>query len=56
MLGAGVPITTVSRSLGDSSITMTLDVYGHLLSGEERAAADALDAVLANRRPISAES
>ena len=43
---AGIDIFTVSRRLGHSSATFTMDVYGHLLKGQQRAAAEALDHLL----------
>ncbi len=44
---AGVDLLTVSRRLGHGSASFTMDVYGHLLSGQQRAAAEALDHLLA---------
>jgi integrase len=32
---AGVPITEVSRRLGHSKVSITVDVYGHLLADRE---------------------
>lgn len=46
-LAAGVPIHVVSKRLGHASISITLDVYGHLLQDEDEAAAARLDAYLA---------
>ena len=40
---AGVDLLTVSRRLGHGSAAFTMDVYGHLLSGQQSAAAAALD-------------
>lgn len=39
----GADIFTVSRRLGHASATFTMDVYGHLLRGQQREAAEALD-------------
>jgi integrase len=50
MLGAGVALPTVSRVLGHASIATTYNVYGHLVSGEKRAAAAALAGILINGR------
>lgn len=50
MIGAGVALPTVSRVLGHSSISVTIDVYGHLVSGEKKAAATALAGVLTGGR------
>ena len=44
---AGVDLLTVSRRLGHGSAAFTMDVYGHLLSGQQRAAAEALDHLIA---------
>jgi integrase len=38
LITSGMDILTVSRRLGHSSPTITLSVYGHLLSPEDRAA------------------
>ena len=43
----GVDIFTVSRRLGHASASFTMDTYGHLLSGQQRSAAEALDHLLA---------
>ena len=40
---AGVDLLTVSRRLGHAKASFTLDVYGHLLTGQQDAAAKALD-------------
>jgi integrase len=49
-LGAGVPLPVVSQILGHSSIGITHRVYGHLVSGEKKAAAEALEGVLTGGR------
>lgn len=41
MLAAGVPMATVSKRLGHSSIAITADTYSHLLEGVGLAAAQA---------------
>ncbi len=43
---AGVPLLTVSRQLGHASISTTADLYTHAVPGSNRAAAEALEAVL----------
>jgi integrase len=43
----GVDIFTVSRRLGHASASFTMDVYGHLLKGQQGEAARALDGLLA---------
>jgi hypothetical protein len=40
-------LTTIETQLGNSSIQVTVDIYGHLMPGSNRAAVDRLDA-----RPI----
>jgi len=45
-LAAGIPVRQVSARLGHASAAMTLDVYGHAIAPADRAAADALGALL----------
>ena len=47
MISAGVNAKALSTYLGHSSITITLDRYGHLMPGNEGEAATLLDAYLA---------
>ncbi len=47
---AGVPLLAVSRQLGHSSIAITADLYTHAVPGGNRAAAEALEAVLAGNQ------
>jgi integrase len=42
----GVDIFSVSRRLGHASASFTMDVYGHLLKGQQRHASEALDYLL----------
>jgi integrase len=42
----GVPLLTVSRQLGHSSIAITADIYGHLVPDATREAAAAWEAIL----------
>jgi integrase len=46
MIGAGVNAKALSSYMGHSSITITLDRYGHLMPGNEDEAAELLDAYL----------
>ncbi len=46
LINAGVDILTISRRLGHSKAAITLDVYGHLMHGADKAAADAIAGVL----------
>jgi len=46
MIAAGVNVKALSTFMGHSSITITLDRYGHLLPGSEEEAAGMLDVYL----------
>ncbi len=46
MIAAGVNAKALSTYMGHSSITITLDRYGHLMPGNEDEAAQLLDAYL----------
>jgi integrase len=46
MIAAGVNVKALSTYMGHSSITITLDRYGHLMPGNEAEAAGRLDAYL----------
>ncbi len=46
MIAAGITPKALSTYMGHSSITITLDRYGHLLPGNEQQAATMLDQVL----------
>ena len=46
MIAAGVNAKALSSYLGHSSITVTLDRYGHLLPGNEEEAAELLEGFL----------
>jgi integrase len=46
MLAQGTPLHVVSDVLGHTSIAITKDVYGHLLDGGRRSAAEAMSAAL----------
>ena len=45
-LNSGVPLSTVSETLGHSSIRTTKDIYGHIGEETKRATADALQAAI----------
>ena len=49
-IAAGVPIEVISKRLGHSSIAVTADIYGHLLSGVGRQAAEASAALVPRAR------
>jgi integrase len=46
MIAMGTDLVIVSRVLGHSSVTVTADVYAHLLGGEKRGAAEAMSVAL----------
>jgi integrase len=46
LLAAGVSPKVVSARLGHSSVSFTLDVYGHLLPGQDGEAARAVAALV----------
>jgi integrase len=46
MIAAGVNAKALSTFMGHTSVTITLDRYGHLFPGSESEAADLLDAYL----------
>jgi integrase len=48
MIAAGINAKALSSYMGHSTITVTLDRYGHLLPGNERQAAGLLDQWLAH--------
>ena len=47
LLAAGVPPRAIMEFLGHSSITVTMNVYAHVMPAMIREAADTMDAVLA---------
>ena len=54
MLQNGESITYVKEQMGHHSIQITVDTYGHLIPGANRAAADRLSATIL--KPVQAES
>jgi integrase len=46
LIRAGVDILTISRRLGHSRASVTLDTYGHLIEGADLAAANAIAGIL----------
>lgn len=46
MLNAGVPMHVVSRILGHSSISITVDTYGHITEDSQRDAMEGLSTAL----------
>jgi integrase len=49
MLAQGTPLHVVSEILGHASITITKDVYGHLVEGDRRAVAASISLALFGR-------
>jgi len=49
MLAQGIPLRSIQDILGHSSITMTANLYAHVGEQLRREAADAMDAILADR-------
>jgi hypothetical protein len=52
MIAAGVNAKALSAYIGHSSITLTLDRYGHLMPGAEAEAAHMLDSFLEEPRNV----
>jgi len=46
LIKAGVPIKVISERLGHSSVSVTMDIYGHLLPGVQKEAAYAFEQLL----------
>jgi integrase len=46
LIRSGVDILTISRRLGHANAAITLNIYGHLISGSDAAAAKAIEGVL----------
>jgi hypothetical protein len=46
VLAQGTPLHVVSEVLGHASIAITKDVYGHLVEGDKRTAAESMSRVL----------
>jgi hypothetical protein len=46
MLNKGIPVFIVSRRLGHSKASITLDVYGHLISDIDAGAAELMDSII----------
>jgi integrase len=56
MIAAGVNAKALSSYMGHSSITITLDRYGHLMPGNEEEAAELLDAYLDAHAQVAGQS
>jgi integrase len=53
LIASGVDILAVSRRLGHSKASITLDTYGHMYRGADAAAAKAIEGVLKSERSTS---
>ena len=47
LIAAGVDILAVSRRLGHENVRITLDLYGHLMPGQDERAAQAMERIVA---------
>jgi integrase len=43
LLNQGVPVITVSRRLGHAKVSITLDIYGHLIPTAQTGVAEMID-------------
>jgi len=50
LIAKGIPLPAVSARLGHSKVSITLDVYSHVVGGEDKAAADVMDTVMGRAR------
>lgn len=55
LLHLNQPLKLVSARLGHSTIAITADLYGHILQGQDRTAADLLDVALASASKAETE-
>ncbi len=55
LLGAGTDVKTVQTRLGHASASLTLDVYGHAIPANDKAAADFMGAVMGVHAEPSAQ-
>ena len=53
MLAQGTPLHVVSEVLGHASVTITKDVYGHLVEGDKRLAAESMSRALLNASAVA---
>ncbi len=51
LLEVGTPLTTVSRRLGHSKVSTTLDIYSHVTEGKDQEAADTIGRLMAKPAP-----
>ena len=55
LIAAGVDLKTVSTLMGHSSISVTVDIYGHMLKGSNRDAIHRLDIALGSKTVAEAD-
>jgi len=55
LIASGLDILTISRRLGHSSPTITLNVYGHLIHGTDDRAAQVMDAAFGSKMVASSD-
>jgi hypothetical protein len=56
MIAAGVNAKALSIFMGHATISITLDLYGHLMPGSEAEAAALLDEYVAGQREAAADA
>jgi integrase len=54
MILAGVPVAIVSHKLGHANVSITLDLYAHVLPSDQSQANAAVEAMLAQGRSANA--
>lgn len=52
LLEAGEDVVTVSRRLGHSKVSTTLDIYSHLMPGRDRAAAEKIGGIFSSCQTV----
>lgn len=55
LIAEGTDIVTVSKTMGHASVSVTLDVYSHLLVKPAKAAADTFERIFASENTVSPE-
>jgi integrase len=56
LLGEGVPVTAVSARLGHANPQITLKIYAHALSGQDKLAADAIGKALSKGNDVEPDA
>jgi integrase len=55
LISSGMDVLTISRRLGHASATVTLSVYGHMITGSDDKAAQIVDQMLGSKMVASSE-